>query len=348
MEMKDTPVSGGVTILHTAQDGKHHYEIETVLKDKRAKKEIFMRRGDKILKINGVDVEDLSPEMFAKMLSEGNPMLTVHQAGSDAPVVIHPEPGDMCPFNKEDTFLSLCLDLTTEPGDCDQVTLESECDQECDQEDENILMVVEMLDTSVSVVRGRGCAHGETCKDCGGTDCNLDEVVMMSSKISLVSRGIPSFLQDKTENNVALETLLRRGFVSRSSLKKTPAIKPKVGTAKITIYYYQSDEVDGTCRGQPVVLNFSGSDKFLRCSRHPDSNEVQVEVKHYEKSKLKCIQKTDDQSLAFVFYMTSGMDNARVFESANCEGWFIHAKDKRCTMSCAQKDDSFFFIIRGA
>ncbi|KAL2087769.1 hypothetical protein ACEWY4_016597 [Coilia grayii] len=302
-----------------------------------------MRRGDKLLKIDGKDLEDLSPEMFAELLSVGSPMLTVHQSSTDPSVgVSHREPGAMCPVTKEDTVLSFCLDISRDPNDCDSdehVMVQSDCEEE-----DNILMVVEMLGTSMSVVRGRSCAHGETCKDCGGTDCSLDDVVVMSKKISLVSRGISGFLHDKVQENIALESLLTHLFVNCSG--NQTQMKSKL--AKISIYYYQSDHVDGPFKGVPVVLNFSGTDKFLRCSRHPDSHEVKVCVMPYDKSKLQCILKEDDQSLPFLFYMKAERDGARIFESAHCEGWFIHAAERSLKIkSQTQPDDSFFFIIRG-
>lgn len=92
------------------------------------------------------------------------------------------KPGDLSPFKKEDTVLSFCLNMSRDE-EChggEEVEVYDDGDQ-----DDGFLLLVEMLDTSMSVVRGRGCEHGKTCKDCGGTDCNLDEVVMMSKKVSL-------------------------------------------------------------------------------------------------------------------------------------------------------------------
>ncbi|XP_076159147.1 interleukin-1 family member A [Alosa pseudoharengus] len=339
MEVKHTPVNGGVSILHTVRDGKHYYEVETVLKDKKAKKGFFMRRGDKLLKINGLDLQDLSPEMFAEKLSEGSPMLTLHQPSRDHSEKPHQTPGALCPVKKEDYVLDLCLNTSRDPDDCssdENLQVEDDCDQEDD-----ILLLVEMVDTNMSVVRGRGCAHGETCEDCGGTDCNLDEVVMTSRRVSLVARGISDFLHDKIQENIALEGLLSRLYVNpvgnQTRMKKNPA--------KITIYYYQSDHVDGSSKGVPVVLNFSGTDKFIRCSRHPDSLEAIINVTPYEKSKLKCISKEDHESLAFVFYMKGGRARERIFESAHCEGFFIHSNNRAITATRQNMDDTFYFII---
>lgn len=72
--------------------------------------------------------------------------------------------------------------MCKDPDDCSSEDLQVEDDADVD---DDVLLLVEMLDTSMSVVRGRGCAHGETCKDCGRSDCNLDEVVMMSAKACL-------------------------------------------------------------------------------------------------------------------------------------------------------------------
>ena len=40
---KNTPVTGGVGILHRVKDGKHHYEVDTVFKDGKDKTRFFMR-----------------------------------------------------------------------------------------------------------------------------------------------------------------------------------------------------------------------------------------------------------------------------------------------------------------
>lgn len=32
---QDSPVKGGISILHTEEDGKHHYEVEKILKFKK-------------------------------------------------------------------------------------------------------------------------------------------------------------------------------------------------------------------------------------------------------------------------------------------------------------------------
>lgn len=35
----------------------------------------FLRKGDKLMQINGADLQDLTPEELAQMLAEGSPML---------------------------------------------------------------------------------------------------------------------------------------------------------------------------------------------------------------------------------------------------------------------------------
>ena len=47
---------------------------------------------------------------------------------------------------------------------------------------------------------------------------------------------------------------------------------------KITIYSYKSSIVDKKEQGIPVVLNFTGSNCFLRCCREGDKVVLQVEV----------------------------------------------------------------------
>lgn len=40
----------------------------------------FLRKGDKLMQINGADLQDLTPEELAQMLAEGSPMLVSSRA----------------------------------------------------------------------------------------------------------------------------------------------------------------------------------------------------------------------------------------------------------------------------
>ena len=49
------------------------------------------------------------------------------------------------------------------------------------------MVLVAMTNTTISVVRGRGCDSGSPCHDCGGTGCTFNDVVVVagSSKVTL-------------------------------------------------------------------------------------------------------------------------------------------------------------------
>lgn len=43
------------------------------------------------------------------------------------------------------------------------------------------LVIVSFQKTSISVVRGRGCEGECACKDCDGTGCNVNDVVVVAA-----------------------------------------------------------------------------------------------------------------------------------------------------------------------
>ncbi|KAM9397284.1 uncharacterized protein ACWYII_032624 isoform 4-T4 [Salvelinus alpinus] len=316
MDIKDSPVKGGISILHTEEDGKHRYEVEKILKFKNGGG-AFAREGDKLLTINGVALQDLSPEAFARILTEGNPMLTVHQASRAPPPETCPEEAEaraLHPFSKETTMLSFSLEMRREDDLDDLDDLESDSyrpmedltEEDVNKADGEVddLFLVAMTNTRISVVRGRGCGDGSSCHNCGKSDCNFNEVVM----------------------------------VAESS---------KVTLEKITIYHYKSDCVDGEFRGVPVVLNFTSSNCFLKCVK--DGERVSLCVEACDQHRLKSIRKDDEEIQAFVFYMKAEMSKQRRFESAYCQGWFIHTSNEtKVDLGKPQGltgDQSFFFVI---
>lgn len=76
----------------------------------------------------------------------------------------------------------------------------------------------------------------------------------------------------------------------------------------MTIYYYESDQVDGIgeSKGMPVVLKFTDSDKFLKCSRTGDDVTLSVMVSHIIKNIH--LQMTEWCSFCYVIgsFLTSG------------------------------------------
>ncbi|XP_045554259.1 uncharacterized protein [Salmo salar] len=363
MDIKDSPVKGGISILHTEEDGKHHYEVEKILKFKKGEQGggAFAREGDKLLTINGVDLQDLSPEAFAKILTEGNPMLTVHQASRAPPPERCPEEGAeagaLHPFSKESTMLSFSLEMRRE-DDLDDLesdscrTVEDLTEEEVNKADGEVdgLFVVAMTNTRISVVRGRGCGDGSSCHNCGKSDCNFNEVVMVaeSSKVTLVSRGMGNLEKVQQLDNIFIENYLYRTYLRRKHTRRMwsiPSLSPT--PEKITIYHYKSDCVDGEFRGVPVVLNFTSSNCFLKCVK--DGERVSLCVEACDKHRLKSIRKDDEEIQAFVFYMKAEMSKQRRFESAYCQGWFIRTSNEtKVDLGKPQGmtgDQSFFFVI---
>ncbi|XP_055786224.1 uncharacterized protein LOC129859966 isoform X3 [Salvelinus fontinalis] len=348
MDIKDSPVKGGISILHTEEDGKHHYEVEKILKFKngggafaRCVVLLILREGDKLLTINGVALQDLSPEAFAKILTEGNPMLTVHQASRAPPPERCPEGAEaraLHPVSKETTMLSFSLEMRREDDldDLEREDLTEEDDNKADGEVDDLFLVA-MTNTRISVVRGRGCGDGSSCHNCGKSDCNFNEVVMVaeSSKVTLLSRGMGNLEKVQQLDNIFIENYLYHMYLRRKL------------TQKITIYHYKSDCVDGEFRGVPVVLNFTSSNCFLKCVK--DGERVSLCVEACDQHRLKSIRKDDEEIQAFVFYMKAEMSKQRRFESAYCQGWFIHTPNEtKVVLGKPQGmtgDQSFFFVI---
>uniref|UniRef100_A0A3B1K7Z4 Interleukin-1 beta n=1 Tax=Astyanax mexicanus TaxID=7994 RepID=A0A3B1K7Z4_ASTMX len=115
----------------------------------------------------------------------------------------------------------------------------------------------------------------------------------------------------------------------------------------ITIYFYRSNILEDLSRGSPVVLNFTGSTNFLKCTRV--NQEVGLTVESYEKEKLKDICKDDPVTWPFVFYMKTRRDNTRLFESAQNKGWFIRTEKPQVSVwvgnPTIRTQERFCFLI---
>uniref|UniRef100_A0AAY4C6I7 Interleukin-1 n=1 Tax=Denticeps clupeoides TaxID=299321 RepID=A0AAY4C6I7_9TELE len=306
--LKKLPARGGVAINHNFKDGKNYYEVEAVLHTKNSQ---FLRKGDKLLKINGVALDALTPTQFAQLLAKPSPLLTIHQNHEDPSTGTSQEPGALHPYFKEDTDITFCLEMTnnledTHFEDCPETGVESDFDQD---HLDNLLLVA-MIDASVSVVTSRACDHGEQCTDCKSTKCSIDDMVLLSHNVTLGRNG-HTF-------SCLLATNLTIVDCQYSNI------------SLITIYYYQTDCVDGDFKGSPVVLNFSGTELFLKCSKRGDKAILSVEP--CEKKKLKWITMDDSETLQFLFYMVANSGKEHHFESASCPGWFIHTADKQVGM----------------
>ncbi|XP_062303000.1 interleukin-1 family member A [Osmerus eperlanus] len=376
METKDfaQSVQGGVSISHTLQDGKHCYEVESVLKTRGGGVGAFARKGDKILTMNGVSLQDITPEGFADMLIEEAPILTVHQghpnSDTGCPTLTCPDRGSLCPFFKESTLLSFSLEMKREedleeeeekeegPGICPG-TDDAKKPQGGGASDEREgvdMVLVAMTNTTISVVRGRGCDSGSPCHDCGGTGCTFNDVVVVagSSNVTLVARGGESFKKlERDRKNICIEHLNTHFYLRKSCPKSSPYMSPN--PEKMTIYYYASDSVDGTFKGMPVALNFTDSNCYLKCSK--ESDRVSLCIETCDKKELKMIPPGDQDALGFLFYMKAASVRSLLkFESVAFPGWFIHTNSRSGELAPSaqvkqmekgqEKEALFFFLIK--
>uniref|UniRef100_A0AAY4C6J1 Interleukin-1 n=1 Tax=Denticeps clupeoides TaxID=299321 RepID=A0AAY4C6J1_9TELE len=348
-KLRGLSVTGGAAITHRSKNGKHYYEVEAVLKNNHTTKGHFLRKGDKLLQINGVGLDDLAPEGFVQLLEKGSPLLTIHQHSKDPFSGPNQKPGELCVFKKQHTVLTIFLEMSNNPDErCLEDFLENGIEADCEQDDLNNMLLVTMVNTSVSVLKSRNCDHGEKCKECNGRKCSIDDMFLSSSNVTLVSRGISNFLRDKIQENLAIESLFNHEFLNF----KGERARLRAKRAKITLYYYQSDNVDGKeFKGSPVVLNFTGTELFLKCSKNGDN--VLLSVVTCEKKKLKWVSKDDSESLQFLFYLKSNSSCEYHFESASYPGWFFHTADTKLKMAVPgqeglpkERDDSFVFLIR--
>ncbi|KAL7833900.1 hypothetical protein AOLI_G00288600 [Acnodon oligacanthus] len=325
---------GGVSLLHTMVDGKHHYEVKNVLTHKRSK---FVRKGDKILMINDVETKDLPPEEFATMLSSESPILTIHQASIDTDINECLEADAMRPYRKEKITLHFRMamvreeSLEGEENGLDPAMSEWESDY---TEDGQELLLVSMNEISVAVMRGRGCDPEKPCENCGSHECNLNEVAVVAETSEVTS--------------VAREYIKKFGEQKRwISLVKSNPDQTSL-SAEITIYYYISNIMADFGRGVPVVLNFTDSDNFLNCTCEDGKVVLKIECCG-EKSQLKKICKDDKETWPFVFYMKTVKDGTQHFESAAHRGWFIQTRQAKIPVDMENRPEqmkkSFHFLI---
>ncbi|XP_068614903.1 uncharacterized protein [Brachionichthys hirsutus] len=347
---------GAVFIVHKVQDGTHQYGVENVLKYEKASGLNSFASGDKLMAINGLDLQNIMPEDLAKMLTMGSPTLTVHKDNRKEEHIEQSPPAEdtLVPVSKESTLLCFSMEMIRE-GDLkkneyevdeeERPILEQEvCKEDEEKEDMPDLLIVSMTKTSISLVSGRGCDDGP-CEECRGTECSLNDVVLVteSSTLVVVSRGSGSLKLEKSsdyEIKQVASDLYLRGICSERSLYASP------NPEKMTIYFYKS--TGDNFRGLPVVLNLSKTNCFLRCCKQ--EQRVLLKVQSCEKERLKHISKSDESTLAFVFYMKSDRSKQRTFESAVNPGWFIHIINtdfvEVARLDGGTEEQSLLFIIQ--
>ncbi|XP_063058658.1 uncharacterized protein si:ch73-226l13.2 [Engraulis encrasicolus] len=195
-----------------------------------------------------------------------------------------------------------------------------------------------MVGVTVSVLRGRGSTHNES-----GVGLVSD-----SAEVTQVT----NFRKDKEEINKSIENFMYRGaFLGYD--KETPDLTKM--TENVTIYYYdeQNDNdketnhngTDSGYMGLPVVLNFTATSKFLKCSG--TQTDVTLRVEECDKEDLKDIYH-GTELMSYLFYMKAKASTERTFESARFKGWFVHtvSPDKVNATQTQAPDDTLCFLIR--
>ncbi|ROI16212.1 hypothetical protein DPX16_12330, partial [Anabarilius grahami] len=344
------PVSGGVTLIHTECEGKHSYEVKGFLNQNKG---MFTSKGDKLLMINNTNVEDLTPKAFAGLLVEGPPLLTIHHPCKIKTEECESE--ELCVNKKEPTVISFSLMMVRESeleACADQELSPSQkewedWDIEDDCCDDGNLLIVSMADTSFSMVVARGSDPDNPCSDCGKTNCQFNEVVVLPAKAEITSSSSKN-LEPYKEINLFIKSFMGEKYVS-SNLPKHRICLNNTMSEPITIYYYAQKHYPGC----PVVLNFTNTENFFSCTTKQDNTKI-LTVVQCRKTDLKKICPDDPQKWSLVFYMSTGGDNIRRFESALHRGWFIYTKNvEKCEVDVntdGQSDynvsNTFFIIIQ--
>ncbi|KAG9261027.1 hypothetical protein AMEX_G25974 [Astyanax mexicanus] len=327
-------IRGGVSLCHSLVNEKHCYEVEKALTHCSS----TFRKGDIISMINNEKTEDMPPRMFISMLSSRSPILTIHQASTDMEEGQCLESDSIHVFRKEELTLNFKLEMVRE--ECLEAEEENEIEPEWESDDmeDKELVMVSMTETNVAVVRGRGCDLENPCNNCGINGCNVSEVFMEAKNrdVTSVCRGSVSMGGRNIVRDVVMSSLLQNYVKS----------KQLAFSENVTIYYYQSDITEDGKISYPVVLNLTGTNKFLKCTRN--NEEVILTTESYEKDKLKDICKDNPATWPFVFFMKTEDVNNRLFESAENRGWFIRTVNEQGFLWVNKIDESkepFYFLI---
>ncbi|RVE74335.1 hypothetical protein OJAV_G00021040 [Oryzias javanicus] len=344
MDLQGSFIDGGVFISHHLCEGKHQYKVEKVVKSKNGREEkMFVRTGDNLIEVNGVGLDNFTPEDLARSLSERNSRLTVQKTTKqEEQVEEEPPQGEvLIPVSKDSTVMSFSWKMKREEELEQNQNTEHEVFEDVETRD---LLVIKMKKTTVSVMIGRGCPSGS--HGLNGTSCAVNDIVLMaeSSQVTLVPRGGGMFRLEKL-SEVFIEHKPSHRYLKRICSKTDIYTSPN--PEKVTIYYYKSNIMEKIYRGMPVVLNFTDSNCFLKCCKEGDNVVLQIETS--EKNRLQQISKSDDSALAFVFYMIADRTKQRKFESALYEGWFICVQENtkaEVEPLNDMKEELFLFIIQ--
>ncbi|XP_024151550.1 interleukin-1 family member A isoform X1 [Oryzias melastigma] len=406
MDLKESVIDGGVFISHHLCDGKHQYKVEKVVNAMKNEKKMFVRTGDHLIGMDGISLDNFTPEDLARSLSEGNISKLTVQKTTRQKDQIEEEPPQGAIFDSEEfTVMSFSWKMKREKELEQHQNIKNEVNKGVETSD---LLVIKMRKTTVSVMIGRGCPSKSKGMDIPRTSCAVEEIVLVaeSSNVTLAPHN-PKLIQQKwraifelfrridldhmpaqmrkmkmymdlyvdkwmhwngtDEGDCGSSTLLlprgdgmfRLEKLSEVFIEHKPShrylkrICSKTGLytspnpEKVTIYYYKSNIMEKTYRGMPVALNFTNSNCFLKCCK--EGEDVVLQIETYEKSSLRQISKSDDNALAFVFYMKADRTKLRKFESALYEGWFICVQEStkaEVEPLNDMREEMFLFIIQ--
>ncbi|XP_050978487.1 interleukin-1 family member A isoform X2 [Labeo rohita] len=332
MASEGSPVCGGVLLLHTECGGKHSYEVNGFL---NYNKGMFASAGDKLIMVNNTDVEDLTPKALAELLVERSPLLTIHHPHKRKTEECESE--EISVYDKKPIVMRFSLMMVREE-DLDAAGDEPSPDWEYIEDDclsDNNLLLVSMADTCFSKIAARGCDPNSPCNSCGGMNCEFNDVVVLPATSTITFNSSRILRQIREQKNLYLKSFIMKQYVTPDNqhmlLKDTMS-------AKITLYYY-ADNMGRN--GVPVVLNFTGTENFFCCTTKQDEDKKMLKLVSHNKSDLKKICPDDQEKWSLVFYMSSGPDGLRRFESALYSGWFIYTQSIGNREVDMQKEDQY-------
>uniref|UniRef100_A0A3B3C240 Interleukin-1 n=1 Tax=Oryzias melastigma TaxID=30732 RepID=A0A3B3C240_ORYME len=302
------------------------------------------RTGDHLIGMDGISLDNFTPEDLARSLSEGNISKLTVQKTTRQKDQIEEEPPQGAIFDSEEfTVMSFSWKMKREKELEQHQNIKNEVNKGVETSD---LLVIKMRKTTVSVMIGRGCPSKSKGMDIPRTSCAVEEIVLVaeSSNVTLVPRGDGMFRLEKL-SEVFIEHKPSHRYLKRICSKTGLYTSPN--PEKVTIYYYKSNIMEKTYRGMPVALNFTNSNCFLKCCK--EGEDVVLQIETYEKSSLRQISKSDDNALAFVFYMKADRTKLRKFESALYEGWFICVQEStkaEVEPLNDMREEMFLFIIQ--
>ncbi|XP_043928801.1 uncharacterized protein LOC122803295 [Protopterus annectens] len=370
--MEQSKLKGGAIIQHRIVNGKNEYEILGVVRyqDSTSKGTSYLRKGDKILEVNDTSVENLEPDVLIECLSKTTTHLVIHRPPADAnyekPIK---DSGSIYePYSKETRVFTFDLQMEKiDDGSTENINksckessstehlhqYEKEEEDEVEDYEMANLLVLQLSETAISIIQGRGHTPGTICKVCHKKDCDLHDIVVQSSStIHLVARGNANLelilCIEKTRDKMLVRNTSQKVLIAVEERPRLMSINSRVlRDACVTIFYYKCSDVSETPNGLPVVLKFSNTNCYLAC--HEEGNCIILKAEDYSASNLKHI-KQSDETWRFVFYKKDGYDGTCKFESAKFPSWFIKSESEnavalRSEQTCPYPSPSFVFVV---